>query len=87
MNNALNAYGNPVYDAKKASIRKVFSVKDAAHHYYVQEMPGNWGMGRDFVVMKDRRRLYARRWKDSESAIRWLLSYLLRELEEPELYL
>lgn len=85
MNNALNAYGNPVYDAKKASVCKVFSVKDANHHYYVQEMPGFWGMGRDFVVMKDRRRLYAKRWKDPKSAISWLLSYLLRELGQPEL--
>lgn len=72
---------------KSGEVVKVFSVKDASHHYYVQEMPGFWGIGRDFVVMKDRRRLYAQRWKDSESAIRWLLSYLLRELDQPELYL
>lgn len=70
---------------KSGEVVKVFSIKDAAHHYYVQEMPGFWGIGRDFVVMKDRRRLYAQRWKDQESAIRWLLSYLLRELGQPEL--
>lgn len=70
---------------KSGEIVKVFSVKDANHHYYVQEMPGFWGVGRDFVVMKDRRRLYAKRWEDRKSAIRWLLSYLQCELGQPEL--
>jgi hypothetical protein len=71
---------------KSGKVVKVFSIKDAAHNYYVQEMPGYWGIGRDFVVMKDRRRLYAGRFKTAREAVVWLIAYLTRELNAELLF-
>lgn len=63
----------------ESSIYKVFVVKDGKHTYYVQEMPGSWGMGRDYAVMKDRKRLYAGRFDSKDKAVTWLLKHLLQE--------
>lgn len=71
---------------KSGEVIKVFSVKDASHHYYVQEMPGYWGLGRDYTVMKDRRRLYAGRFKTAREAVAWLIAYLTRELNAELLF-
>ena len=71
---------------KSGEVVKVFSVRDGVHHYYVQEMPGFWGLGRDFVVMKDRRRLYAERFKTARKAVAWLLAYLCREISAETLF-
>ena len=62
-------------------VHKVFVVRDRLHTYYVQEMPGMWGCGRNYAIMKDRKRLYYGRMDTAENAKRWLLQYLLRELE------
>lgn len=62
------------------SVIKVFSVKDGAHHYYVQEMPGLWRCSRDFAIMKDRERFYFGRMKTKQEAIAWLLKRLLVEM-------
>lgn len=62
------------------SIVKVFSVKDGGHHYYVQEMPGLWGLGRDFAIMKDRERFYYGRMKTRQEAVAWLLKRLLIDM-------
>lgn len=63
------------------SVIKVFSVKDGAHHYYVQEMPGLYGCGRDFAIMKDRERFYyGGRMKTKQEAVAWLLKRLLVEM-------
>ena len=67
------------------SITKVFTVKDGKHHYYVQRMPGYWGMGIDFVVMKDRKRLNLQRFSAKKQAVGWLLAYLCREIDALEL--
>ena len=66
---------------KMDGVHKVFVVRDRSHKYYVQEMPGPWGIGRDYAIMKDRKRLYYGRMETAENAKRWLLQYLLRELE------
>ena len=65
----------------EGSVVKVFSIKDGNRHYYVQEMPGPWGMGRDWAVMKDRRRLYQQRFRSKKDAVCWLLGYVQREYE------
>lgn len=62
------------------SVVKVFSVKDGAHHYYVQEMPGLWSSGRDFAIMKDRERYYYGRMKTKQEAVAWLLKRLLVDM-------
>lgn len=63
-------------------IVKVFSIKDAGHHYYIQEMPGYWDCGRDYAVMKDRKRLYYGRFKSRQQAIIWLLKLLVQDYEK-----
>lgn len=62
------------------SIVKVFSIKDGNHHYYVQEMPGFYGIGRDYAIMKDRERFYYGRMRTRQEAISWLLKRLLVEM-------
>lgn len=66
-------------------IKKIFSLRWRGHRYYVQVMPGYWNMGRDYAEMKDRKRLYAGRFKNERLAVLWLLGYLRQELEAPEL--
>lgn len=65
-------------------VHKVYSVFDEhGNHYYVQEMPGYWNMGRDYAVMKNRKRYYAGRFRALVDAKRWLLQQLLRDLDQP----
>ena len=66
-------------------VHKVFSVRDRCHHYYIQEMPGHWDCGRDYAVMKDRKRLYSGRFHSVQDAKRWLLQLLINELTAAEL--
>lgn len=68
-------------------IKKIISIGMGRHRYYVQEMPGYWNLGRDYAVMMDRKRLHAERFNSRKDAVLWLLSYLSRELEKPELEL
>lgn len=73
---------------EREGIYKVLSIKDGAHHYSVEELPGFWGRGRDYVVMHNRKRLTAQRFRDPRIAKLWLCSYLARyEYESPELEL
>lgn len=71
---------------KEGKIIKLFVVKTERHTYWVQEIPGYMGMGRDFVVMKNRRRLYAERFKKAQPAVAWLLGYLSREVNDSALF-
>lgn len=64
---------------KEGKIVKVFVVKSDNHTYYVQQMPGFFGMGINYVVMKNRRVLYAERFNTAQQAVKWLLDYLTRE--------
>ena len=64
---------------KEGKIVKVFVVKTDNHTYYVQQMPGYYNMGIDYVVMKNRRVLYAERFNTAQQAVKWLLDYLTRE--------
>lgn len=66
-------------------IRKIISIGMGGHRYYVQEMPGFWNYGRNYAVMKDRKRLRTERFDNQKDAILWLLSYLSREVSAPEL--
>ena len=64
------------------SVIKRFSVKDQkGNHLYVQELPEAWGIGRDYQVCKNRRVLYAQRFRSCQDAIVWLCKYLVREYE------
>lgn len=65
---------------KEGKIVKVFVVKTDNHTYYVQQMPGFFGMGIDYVVMKNRRVLYTERFTTARAAVSWLLGYLSREI-------
>lgn len=65
---------------KEGKIVKVLVVKSDNHTYYVQQMPGYFGMGIDYVVMKNRRILYEERFKTARAAVSWLLGYLSREI-------
>lgn len=67
-------------------IYKIFSVKTSLGHYYVQEMPGYWGIGRDFVIMKNRRQHGGTRFKEAEKAIAYLLRELLQYYEAPKIH-
>lgn len=73
-------------DKSGCKIAKVFTVKDCRNTYYVQLMPGNWGCGTNYQVMKDRKRLYYGRFNTSKEAIGWLLAYLCRNLEQMEMF-
>lgn len=64
---------------KEGKIVKVFVVKTDNHTYYVQQMPGFYGIGIDYVVMKNRRVLNAERFNTAQQAVKWLLDYLTRE--------
>ena len=69
-----------------SGIYKVFSVKTPLGHYYVQEMPGYCGIGRDYVVMKDRKQLCLTRYRTCREAVAWLLAYLCRELSAETIF-
>ena len=67
-------------------VRKVFTAKWGGHTWYVQQMPGMWQCGRDYAVMKDRRRIYYGRFKEEREAVKWLLDKLDRELNQINLF-
>lgn len=73
--------------AMDEKIKKIISIGMGGHRYYVQEMPGYWNLGRNYAVMKDRKRLHQARFNSHKDAVLWLLSYLSRELEAPALEL
>lgn len=68
-----------------SGIYKIFSVKTPLGYYYIQEMPGYCGIGRDFAIMKDRRQYVWRRFNDAEQAIVYLLKDLLQHYEAPKI--
>lgn len=70
---------------KKQVVRKVCVTKWRGHTYYVQEMPAYWGCGRDFAVMKDRKKWYFDRFKTEKEAVGWMLEKLCRELNQMEM--
>lgn len=80
-------YISNIVAAMDEKIKKIISIGMGGHRYYVQEMPGFWNLGRDYAVMMDRKRLHAGRFNSRKDAVLWLLSYLSRELEQPELEL
>lgn len=73
-------------DKSECKIAKVFTVKDSRNTYYVQVMPGYCSLGRDYMVMKDRKQLCYTRFKTSKEAIGWLLAYLCRSLDQMEIF-
>lgn len=66
-------------------VRKVFTAKWGGHTWYVQQMPGMWQLGRDYAVMKDRRRIYYGRFKTEREAVAWCLAALCRELKQQKI--
>lgn len=70
---------------KKQVVRKVCVTKWRGHTYYVQEMPGMWRCGRDFAIMKDRKKWYINRYKTEKEAVSFMLRAILRELDQQEM--
>lgn len=69
-------------DKSECKICKVFVVKNSRSTYYVQRMPGLYGGGVRYVVMKDRKR-YAPYDDDNEQkAVLRLLRGLMNEYEK-----
>lgn len=48
----------------KDKLLKVLTIKTTSHSYYVQRMPGHYGQGVRYQVMKDRKRLF---WTDYDT--------------------
>lgn len=67
---------------ERDGIYKVLSIKDGSNHYSVEELPGFYGLGRDYVVMHNRKRLTAERFRDPITAKAWLCNYLVRHVFE-----
>lgn len=70
----------------ECNIAKIFTVKDSRDTYYVQVMPGYCGIGRVYMVMKNRKQLCYTRYKTGREAIAWLLAYLCRNLDQREIF-
>lgn len=70
----------------ESGVHKLFSVKCSTGHYYVQEMPGYYGIGRVYVVMKDRRQLCYTRYNTCREAVAWLLTHLTMKVQTETLF-
>lgn len=71
---------------QETGIVKLMSVKLGEDKYWVQEMPGYYGMGRNYSVMKNRKMLSHSRYKTARDAAAWLIAYLTRELTAEQIF-
>lgn len=73
---------------EKSGVYKIFSAQTMSGNYYVQDMPGPWGCGRRYRLMKDRRCFAAHDYDDPISAIEAMLNELQNVLvKQPVLLL
>ena len=61
-------------------VYKVMVCKTVLGTYYVQEMPGLWGVGKRFVIMKDRQRYQNRDYENSDAACAAMLEAVRRDV-------
>lgn len=71
---------------EKTGIYKVFSAQTKRGQYYVQMMPGPWGLGVRYRLMHNRKAVQLQDYEDEISAISALLEHLRRVLVQPELF-
>lgn len=73
---------------ERSGIYKIFSAQTMSGNYYVQDMPGPWGCGRRYRLMKDRKCFAAHDYEDPVSAIEAMLNELRNVLvNQPDLFL
>lgn len=65
---------------KEGNVCKVMVCKTIKGTYYVQEMPGHYGYGRRWVIMKDRKRYQNRDYDYPEAACAAMLEAVRRDI-------
>lgn len=65
---------------KEGQVCKVMVCKTIKGTYYVQEMPGYYGCGRRWVIMKDRKRYQYRDYATPEAACAAMLEAVRRDV-------
>lgn len=65
---------------KEGNVCKVMVCKTIKGTYYVQAMPGYWGCGRRWVIMKDRKRYQNRDYMTPEAACAAMLEAVRRDV-------
>lgn len=65
---------------RDGNICKIMTCKTKIGTYYVQEMPGYYGCGRKWVIMKDRRIYQMRDYEDPDAACRAMLEAVRRDV-------
>lgn len=65
---------------KDGNVCKVMVCKTIKGTYYVQEMPGWYGCGRRWVIMRDRKRYQNRDYESPESACAAMLEAVRRDV-------
>lgn len=70
----------------KTGIYKVFSAQTRNGQYYVQVMPGPYGLGVRYRLMHNRKAVQLQDYEDEISATSALLEHLRRVLVQPVLF-
>ena len=71
---------------EKTGIYKVFSAQTKNGQYYVQMMPGPYGLGVRYRLMHNRKAVQLQDYEDEISAISAMLEHLRRVLVQPVLF-
>ena len=69
----------------REGIYKIFSAQTLSGNYYVQRMPGRYGLDTIYRLMKDRRAIQRTDYSDPTSAILAMLNRLKDDLVEQEM--
>lgn len=65
---------------KEGNVCKVMVCKTIKGTFYVQEMPGSYGCGRRWVIMRNRKRYQYRNYESPESACAAMLETVRRDV-------
>lgn len=72
---------------RKSGVYKIFSAKTMSGNYYVQDMPGPFGYGRRYRLMKDRKCFSVHDYEDPVRAIEAMLNELRNVLvNQPDMF-
>lgn len=71
---------------QETGVVKLMSVKLGSDKYWVQEMPGYCGIGRNYAVMKNRRQLNSIRYQSAREAAAWLIAFLTLEMNVEQIF-
>lgn len=69
----------------QSSLLKVLTIKTVKHSYYVQRMPGRYGVGIRYQVMCDRKQLFWRDYYKEQEACEALLRHVYGEVTQTSL--